>query len=252
MPISDKTRKILWATSGNLCAMCKTTLVIGASESDSASIVGDECHIRSKSEFGPRYDACYPKTELDENGNLLLLCKKDHKLIDDQVNKFSTTVLEKLKSDHENYVKTKIHTGNEIPDVKIIRINDQIPKYLPEIQSGNILANIIGNCHAQLPKYCDGLDDEETEIIGAFLGNLADYADLYSEIGILERMRAAKDIEREIQEIQSRGFRIFAAKERQRIEGGGSEPSRWNAAHILITRDNDTRIDPNNGYRLNS
>jgi len=250
MPISDKTRKILWASSGNLCAICKTILVIDSTESDSASIVGDECHIRSKSEFGPRYDEDFAKSELDENGNLLLLCKKDHKLIDDQVNKYSTLVLEKLKCDHENYVKSKLNTANSSPEVKIVRFKDKIPSYLPEIQSGNVLANIVGNCHAQLPKYCDGLDEDEIEMIGSFFDNVSDFADLYSEIGMREQMRAAKDLENEIQEIQARGFRIFAAKEQQRIEGGGSAPSGWNVAHILITRKNDIRITPEKGYLL--
>jgi len=250
MPISDKSRKILWASSGNLCAICKTILVIESTESDCASIVGDECHIRSKSEIGPRYDAKYPKSKLDENENLLLLCKKDHKMIDDQFGKYSTEVLEKLKSDHEKYVKSTLQTTRCISEARIIRIKEQIPTHLPEIQSGNILANIIDSCHAQFPKYCDGLDDEETEVIGTFFQNVSDYADLYSEIGVLEQMRAAKDLENDIQKIQNLGFRIFAVKERQMIEGGGSAHTGWNVAHILITRNNDIRITPDKGYLL--
>ena len=54
MPITDKTRKILWGRSGNRCAICKNELVIDATGQDAESVVAEECHIISPRQNGPR------------------------------------------------------------------------------------------------------------------------------------------------------------------------------------------------------
>ena len=76
MAITSKTRKELWAKSGNRCAICKKELVNQISEDDGSFIIGDECHIISSSTDGPRYK---PGIEdYDSYDNLLLLCKNHH------------------------------------------------------------------------------------------------------------------------------------------------------------------------------
>ena len=73
MAITSKTRKELWAKSGNRCAICKKELVHQISQEDGSFIIGDECHIISSSIDGPRYK---PGIEdYDSYDNLLLLCK---------------------------------------------------------------------------------------------------------------------------------------------------------------------------------
>ena len=83
MTISDKTRKILWGKSGNQCAKCRIKLVVNATEADDQSLVGEECHIVSSKAGGPRFDPTFPTSRLDEYENLILLCRVDHKTIDD-------------------------------------------------------------------------------------------------------------------------------------------------------------------------
>jgi hypothetical protein len=64
MGITDKTRKLIWGKSGNRCTMCRHVLCVDATPEDDESIVGDECHIVSKKENGPRYDSSYPNDKL--------------------------------------------------------------------------------------------------------------------------------------------------------------------------------------------
>jgi hypothetical protein len=46
MGISLKIHKMLWARSGNLCAICKNGLIVdSANPQDDPSVVGDEAHI---------------------------------------------------------------------------------------------------------------------------------------------------------------------------------------------------------------
>lgn len=98
MAISDKTRKMLWAKSGNKCALCFHELVMIVEGNN--TIIGIECHIVSEHKNGPRHRAMNGN-DYDNYGNLILLCPTHHKLIDDNVKKYSEDVLIKIKKDHE-------------------------------------------------------------------------------------------------------------------------------------------------------
>ena len=104
MAISDYTRKVLWARSGNGCAVCKQALVAAATDTDREAVVGDECHIVSGSPGGPRYDAAFPAEEVDAYENLILLCKVHHKQVDDQPVEFDAARLRALRRRHEEWV----------------------------------------------------------------------------------------------------------------------------------------------------
>ena len=97
MSISDKTRKILWGMSGNRCAICKIKLVIDATDEDSESVVGDECHIISGAPAGPRYSSSFPLEKIDQEENLILLCKVHHKMIDDQHETYTGEIVKGIK-----------------------------------------------------------------------------------------------------------------------------------------------------------
>jgi predicted restriction endonuclease len=84
MAITDKNRKILWARSGNRCAICRISLVVEQTVQDSESVVGEECHIVSSSPNGPRHDAAFTTEQSDAIDNFILLCATHHKMIDDQ------------------------------------------------------------------------------------------------------------------------------------------------------------------------
>src|SRR5262249_42781807 len=75
MAITDKTRKLLWGRSGNRCALCRNELIMDRTPADDESIVGDEAHIHSGQEGGPRYDPNFPQDRIDKYDNLILLCK---------------------------------------------------------------------------------------------------------------------------------------------------------------------------------
>lgn len=96
MPITDRTRKMLWARSGNGCAICRCPLVLQATANDGEALVGDECHIVAQSPGGPR-GGLSADGDLDSYDNLILLCKTDHKRVDDQPGEYSPERLRTLK-----------------------------------------------------------------------------------------------------------------------------------------------------------
>lgn len=165
MAISKKTRKILWARSGNLCAICRRKLVIDETELDSESIIGEECHIISGAINGPRSDSNFPNYRIDEVANLLLLCQIDHKLIDDQYEKYTPSNLSKIKTNHENWVNSKLIDQEAIPSIKIKRDRANIPQKFPPVFSGGDLMNLVsGNC-GFYQSFPDDLSDDEVELL---------------------------------------------------------------------------------------
>lgn len=111
MAISDKTRKILWAKSGNRCALCKCELVMDAPESSSNTIIGEECHIVAQSNGGPRADHI-SFDRVDEYDNLILFCRNHHKIVDDQVEQYTPKELIRIKQKHENWVRNQLSSDN--------------------------------------------------------------------------------------------------------------------------------------------
>ena len=101
---------MLWGRSGNRCAMpdCRRLLVEDESETDDASIVGDEAHIVAREVDGPRGVSALNSEARDKYDNLLLMCKIHHKLIDDQPNKYSVEYLHKLKFKHLDWVNNTL------------------------------------------------------------------------------------------------------------------------------------------------
>jgi hypothetical protein len=102
--ISDKDRKILWARSGNRCALCRRVLVAERTAADEEAIIGDEAHIAARSPGGPRYGEC-PSDKVDRYDNLILLCRVDHKKVDDQPRHYTTARLRQSKAEHEAWVE---------------------------------------------------------------------------------------------------------------------------------------------------
>lgn len=222
--------------------MCKHKLVIEPSALNSESVVGDECHIISGAKGGPRFDPSFPLFEVDKLSNLILLCRIHHKLIDDQAEIYTADHLRRMKADHEKWLELKLREEPEPRPVRVRRIKSEIPTRLLVIQSGKELLNLATGCHAMHWGYSDDLDTEETELVGSFIQNVADYGGLAAELEPIEHIRAAKSLHDELESLNGRGLMVFAAKEKQSIEGGFSGPSIWRVLHLSVSRGSDSGI----------
>lgn len=81
-------------------------------ESDDESIIGEECHIHARRQRGPRATEGL-SDELDSYENLILLCRNDHKRVDDQSDAFPPERLSQLKLQHEEWVRQALSATGE-------------------------------------------------------------------------------------------------------------------------------------------
>jgi len=100
MAITTRTRKSLWAKSGNRCAICRLELVQN-DEVEGNLIIGQECHIISSKPDGPRGNQKLHCSDFDDFENLILLCANDHTRIDTFTDIYTVEKLIKLKKSHE-------------------------------------------------------------------------------------------------------------------------------------------------------
>lgn len=107
---SRKTSKILWGFSGYQCAHpdCTVKLIERATESSPDAIIGEECHIHSRSPDGPRGDGGLSLEELNAPSNLILLCPTHHRLVDGHPKTYTVEVLRKWKQNHEAKIAERV------------------------------------------------------------------------------------------------------------------------------------------------
>ena len=172
---------------------------------DEDSIVGDECHIISGSQNGPRFISNV-LDNLDNYNNLILLCKTHHKIVDDQPHTYTTELLREMKKKHVKWVQETLSHAN-LSQTKTNRI-------LVRITGGRELLNIIKNGNHAYDFNHDELKDEiEVDIIGRFLQDLQDYGDLMSDMESVDQVRTSFVLAKQIQELERIGLWVFGAND---------------------------------------
>lgn len=96
---AEKTIRRLFALSGNRCAFpgCSLPLVESA-----GTVTGEICHIKAKGKGGPRYDGSQTDEERHAFENLILLCRRHHKVVDSAPDIYSAEALQEVKAIHES------------------------------------------------------------------------------------------------------------------------------------------------------
>lgn len=208
MAISDKNRKLLWARSGNRCAMCQCEITLDATSVDAHSVVGDECHIISTEKNGPRYVDPHPFEDMDCYQNLLLLCKTHHKLVDDQRNTWTANDLTNLKAKHEAWVKERLTPENP---------GDPKTKWLQRVTTGEELISMIEGSLAYDFTHDSLKTAEEVSLVSSFSQNLQD-CEILGDIGAGEKVKAAFSLTQEMEALEEAGFWVFASCQKSKFK----------------------------------
>lgn len=226
MAITSKTRKELWAKSGNRCAICKKEFVSKISEDDGSFIIGDECHIISSSTDGPRYK---PGLEdYDAYDNLLLLCKNHHREIDENCTSYTEELLHYIKTSHENWVKETLECGVDGKN------KSTKPRFIKRITSGKELLNLFQNVAFFYSDYDEPSNDEECAYIAGIFQYFSSLIDLCSDFEISDKIKEGQNLSRTLNELKEKGYYVYA--ENHKVKLTGENPIVCNACTIILKK----------------
>ncbi|MBN9521521.1 HNH endonuclease [bacterium] len=235
MAITDRTRKILWGRSGNLCAFCRRVLIEEKTQQDEESVVGDECHIIGERPTAARGEFGAGREDLDEYDNLILLCKVHHKLVDDQPETYPTEKLRELKSANEQWVRDRLSRQTKGSPPRVV--------FLPRLVSGRDLASVVGGAHAFAFDHEELETQAETELVAGFLQNLQDWGDLWPSLESGQHVEARFTLTGSLREIEAAGMLVFGARERKKMRmKTNNDVFDWEVATITIVRSTNAGI----------
>ncbi|MFI0718144.1 HNH endonuclease [Streptomyces sp. NPDC021224] len=234
MGVSEKTRKIVWAEAGGRCAICRGEVITPGTDCDDPSVFGEEAHIVARSQGGPRA-ANLDDDSRNSHTNLLLLCSKHHKQIDDQPNHFTVERLREIKEQHAAWVRRSLDeeaAGGPrlIPDPAFPQ-----PRVLALITRGNPLWNMIKTSVTFEYAMPDGLPDDDESLIVEFLDLLRDYLDIAPELhSVRENRDAEKTLEHNIRDLAEKDFLVGAHVRHMLYVDGRGDPMAWPMLRVEI------------------
>jgi hypothetical protein len=198
MPVSEKTRKVLWAKAGGRCSICQEQLVTDAEAAEvDLSVYGEECHIVAQSLGGPGAD----EIDVDGYGNLILLCRKHHKQVDNQLAHFTVERLRQIKRDHEAREAARGGPVRLIPDP-----THPTPRVLNLCFTGDPPWSHLCASYSLYPSWPEGLDEAQGNAVDALLDELRDWLDVANELSCAEGRKAPKALGERISELVRLGI----------------------------------------------
>lgn len=158
--------------------------------------------------------------------NLILLCSKHHKQVDDQPNYFTSDRLQEIKRKHEEWNASLDQPGPRpiklVPDP-----SHPDPKLLKVITSGNALWSMIEASKVFAHSRPDHVPDGDEELIIDFLDSVREWGDISPELESLrEKHEAAKSLNEQIRGLADAGY-VVGAKLRHMLMTGGAFDEPW-------------------------
>ena len=232
MAISDKTRKALWARSGNRCAICRLELVEKSEAATDPLIIGEECHIVSRRENGPRGNLSH-EGDYDDYNNLLLLCANDHKRIDTQIDIYTTESLHLFKAVHESWVKSTLEK-----DVLAFTNDKHNISSLPKIKSAKELLALVDGAHLYNFSCDDKLPSEYIIIISELFDYLKDYGDILSDMSFVEKGELHIELNAQLESLTEKGLSFFGLRRKTNLYQDGKDLGSFsNATGVVVKSD---------------
>lgn len=241
--MKDHDRKKLWGKSAGTCCLCRIPLVHESDHPDDPdALVGDEAHIISSSALGPRGTAAVAGMDFDGYYNRILLCRIHHRIIDAQTNEYTVEKLRCLKSQHEEWVRSRVRNV-DAPEPKPERdgLRPRFPgemMILPRLKGGRDAWHVAIGTELYLLESID--EDEATpdacDVSDGFLTNLRDYAEIHDAIterGFEAVREAQRDLRRGIDDLAAQGLVAFGAQ-REMVYVNGTNSSPWRMAVVII------------------
>ncbi|MBV8298956.1 MAG: HNH endonuclease [Candidatus Eremiobacteraeota bacterium] len=110
MAILEKDVKLLWGFAANRCAIpeCRRILAQNPAVGGGGFTIGEMAHIVAEQPGGPRGDSALSDRQRNSYSNLILLCPTHHRIVDQDIETYTVSVLHSIKDEHETWVADKL------------------------------------------------------------------------------------------------------------------------------------------------
>ena len=118
---------------------------------------------------------------------------------------------------------------------------DSSKHFLVRLFSGRELFDIFVGAHAFSCDNDDLRTQEEVEIVGNFLQNIRDYADIWEDVELTQRTQLSFEYTGEIEQLNRAGFWVFGSRLRSKVRVAGQVIDDWQIGAVRVVRtDNPT------------
>lgn len=107
--MSSRIEKHIWGLFAGRCAMCRES-VIHDGPQKVRSLVGEVAHIVGERPGSARWNDPLPQAERNEPSNLLLLCRKHHKIVDDNESTYPADGLREVRTAYLAWLRNQLET----------------------------------------------------------------------------------------------------------------------------------------------
>ena len=228
MPFSEKIKEDAMIACGRSCCIChkfcgnkmevhhiKTQRDGGDDTFDNAIPLCFDCHAEVKS-----YNPHHPKGI-----------------------KFTDSELKRHRDEWYSQVKKGKKDNEEIPPLKILRQKGFEKLKLTFVKTGRELLNIVGDCYGMYFHNDEPQTREEATIISEFHKEIEYLLDAESLMEASEKVMVGFDLNELIENLDKKGFWIFAAKELQILTGGVKKsPESFPMGHVWIAKKDNPNI----------
>lgn len=187
---------------------------------DGPSVLGEEAHIISAAPSGPRAGHL---RDHDAHENLILLCRQDHKRIDDQVAHYTSALLSTIKRDHERWI-AGLGTSSSRP--RLVRdLTRPVTGVLQIVTSGSRLWDLASGTDTMRPSWPGELSEDQQDLVAAFLDSLRDWIDAHSaDDGYQAGRDAVRALNGHVLSLNEAGLQLGVRIRHLLLTGGSQDP----------------------------
>jgi hypothetical protein len=154
-------------------------------------------------------------------------------MVDDRANEYSSDVLKKLKSRHENWVRDNLRP------LSVKRSEED--KKIPRITTGRELISIMTSAELFDFDHDDLSNEEEVSFVGRFMQDAQDWADMSDTLEAHQIVSATYEYTELIRQLELLGFMVFGTREARRYRTGGIIGD-WSVAVLRVLRSTNPEI----------
>lgn len=199
--ISIRTERTLWAASAGRCEFrgCNESLISHHVTNEEGNFV-EKAHIEAVSKGGARYRELMDDKELNSAENIMLMCAKCHKLVDDNPEQYTVEELKRMKREHEKRVYWLTEFDN-VQKSYLIAYFANIKQFVPRYEDRLLCSAVVNDHKIPSGKYATHIGIEGEHFND---GTLQYYMD---EVAVLE-----KNVERSVKTVLNReeNLSVFA------------------------------------------